>query len=148
MNLTLLTFLSIAVVTDVMSARISNRLILSGLFFGFVLRFLGQGSTGILIFLINISIPVILLYLLFQLHALGAGDIKLFSVIGAYVSTKELLEIMVVSFFAGAVIGAGKIIYEHFILGKAGGKLTKIHFSIPILIAYLLIGQEVCTCLK
>lgn len=148
MNLTLLTFLSIAVVTDVMSARISNRLILSGLFFGFVLRFLGQDSTGILIFLINISIPVILLYLLFQLHALGAGDIKLFSVIGAYVSTKELLEIMVVSFFAGAVIGAGKIIYERFILGKASGKLTKIHFSIPILIAYLLIGQEVCTCLK
>ncbi len=148
MNLTLLTFLAFAVVTDVTSTRISNRLIVCGLGFGLALRILGQGAAGGLIFLLNISIPVILLYLLFQVRALGAGDIKLFSVIGAYVSTEELLQTMLVSFFVGAVIGIAKIIYERFVLRNAGGKFTKIHFSIPMLIAYVLISQEVYICLK
>ena len=148
MKLTLQTFLSFAAVTDIASTRISNRLILCGLGFGLVLRILGQGSAGVLIFLINISIPVVLLYLLFQLHALGAGDIKLFSVIGAYVSTMELLEIMIMSFFAGAAIGTGKIIQKCFILKETDGKFTKIHFSIAIIIAYVLVSLEVCTCLK
>ncbi len=148
MNLTLLTFLSFAVVTDVASTRIRNRLIVCGLSCGLVLRILGQGSTGILIFFINISIPVILLYLLFQLRALGAGDIKLFSVVGAYVSTKELLAVMLISFLVGALIGVGKMIYIRFILQKTGGKFTKIHFSIAIIIAYCLQSLEVCICLK
>lgn len=148
MNLILLTFLSVAVVTDVASTRISNRLIVCGLSCGLVLRILGQGSTGVLIFLINISIPVILLYLLFQLRALGAGDIKLFSVIGAYVSTKDLLEVMLLSFFVGAVLGVGKIIHRRFILGETDGKFTKIHFSIAMIIAYCLKSLEVYICLK
>lgn len=148
MNLTLLTFLSFAVVTDVTSTRISNRLIVCGLICGLVLRSLGQGGTGILIFLINISIPVILLYLLFQLRALGAGDIKLFSVVGAYVMTKDLFTVMLLSFFVGAFLGICKIIYTRFILGEAGGKFTKIHFSIAIIIAYCFNSLGVCTCLK
>ena len=78
MNLTLLTHLTLAVVMDFGNGRISNRLIVSGLIWGLAFRLLGEGSAGAVHFLMNISIPVILLFLLFSLCILGAGDIKLF----------------------------------------------------------------------
>ena len=79
MNLTLLTHLTMAVVMDFGNGRISNRLIVSGLIWGLAFRLLGEGSAGAVHFLMNISIPVIL-FLLFSLHIMGAGDIKLFSI--------------------------------------------------------------------
>ena len=105
---------------------------------GLAYRIFGEGGAGILTFLIQISIPVILFYLLFQMRALGAGDIKLFSVIGAFLSVQTLLWVMLVSLCAGAVLGLGKILYQKVILGKPRGEYTIIHFSIAILLAYII----------
>ena len=91
MTLTLLTVLAFAVAADFREMRISNRLIASGLMMGLALRILGEGGAGIVHFLVNISIPVILLFLLFQLRVIGAGDIKLFSVAGGFLSMRQLL---------------------------------------------------------
>ena len=84
MTLTLLTVLVFAVAADFREMRISNRLIASGLMMGLALRIQGEGGAGIVHFLVNISIPVILLFLLFQLRVIGAGDIKLFSLAGGF----------------------------------------------------------------
>ena len=94
---------------------------------------------GVLFFVVNISIPVILLYLLFQMRALGAGDIKLFSMLGAFLSTEQLLNLMVLAFCIGALLGIGKIVYQFVFLKKELGKLTQIHFSPAILIAYFIV---------
>ncbi len=64
----------------------------------------GYGFRGVYYFLGNISIPIILLYLLFQMRVLGAGDIKLFSMIGSILTTEELFRCMAYSF---AAAGAG-----------------------------------------
>lgn len=128
-----------AVYTDMIQTRISNRLIVFGLIFGFFFRFMMEGSKGVLFFLVNSSIPVILLYLLFQMRALGAGDIKLFSMIGTFISTEQLLKLMGLAFCIGAVLGIGKIIYQFLFLKTEIRTLTKIHFSPAILIAYLMI---------
>ena len=138
-NLILLGLLIGAVHTDMIQTRISNRLIVLGLTLGFFFRFMTEGSKGILFFVVNSSIPVILLYLLFQMHALGAGDIKLFSMVGAFISTEQLLKLMGLAFCVGAMLGIGKIIYQFIFLKTEIGKLTKIHFSPAILIAYLMI---------
>lgn len=90
MNLTLLTHLTLAVVMDFGNGRISNRLIVSGLIWGLAFRLLGEGSAGAVHFLMNISIPVILLFLLFSLCILGAGDIKLFSIAGGFLTLTQL----------------------------------------------------------
>lgn len=137
MNLALLFFLILAMITDVKTTKVRNRLIICGLLCGLVLRILGQGSEGVVIFCFNIFIPIILLYLLFQLRALGAGDIKLFSVVGAFLPTRELLIVILLSFFCGAVLGIMKLCCLH-LQKKKNGKYTKIHFSIAITIAYLL----------
>lgn len=136
MNLTLLTFLTMAVVTDFQETRISNRLIVSGLIWGLAFRIMGEGSAGVVHFLVNISIPVILLFLLFQMRALGAGDIKLFSVAGGFLMTRDLFYLMVTAFFAGAVIGAGKLVYQRVHTGMWVWRRTQIHFSLAIIIGY------------
>jgi len=140
-----LVFLIYAVYTDMTTTRISNRLIVSGLMIGFVFRIMTEGITGVFFFVVNILIPVILLNLLFQMRALGAGDIKLFSMLGAYISTKQLLKLMVLAFCVGALMGICKILYQFVFLKYELGKLTQIHFSPAILIAYIcLIGGDLC----
>ena len=139
MYLMLLGFLSGAVYTDMTQTRISNRLIVLGLFIGFIFRLWSEGSIGVLFYVVNIFIPVIFLFLLFQLHALGAGDIKLFSMLGAFISTEQLLKLMLLAFCVGALLGIFKIIYQFIFLRFELGKLTQIHFSPAILIAYILV---------
>lgn len=132
-------FLIHAVYTDLTQTRISNRLIVLGLFVGFLFRIFSEGGIGVLFYVVNISIPVILLNLLFQMRALGAGDIKLFSMLGAFLSTEQLLQMMVAAFCVGAVLGILKIGYQFFFMQTELGKLTQIHFSPAILIAYLIL---------
>lgn len=117
---------------------ISNRLIIVGLILGLFFRIFGEEKTGILVYIVNISIPVILLYLLFRMHALGAGDIKLFSMIGAFITTEQLLQIMVMAFVIGAVMGFLKLLYIRLFSGYVPGKLTQMNFSPAILVAYLI----------
>lgn len=139
MTLTLLTFLVMAVAADFRETKISNRLIVSGLIWGFALRIMGEGSAGIVHFLVNISIPVILLFLLFQMRALGAGDIKLFSVAGGFLTTRQLLYLMLTAFFIAGAIGVGKLLYQKKTTGSFGNKRTLIHFSAAILIGYFIV---------
>ena len=139
MHLILVGLLSYAVYIDIRQTRISNRLIVSGLIMGFIFRLYSEGLMGVLFYVINILIPVIFLHLLFQMRALGAGDIKLFSMLGAFISIEQLLELMVLAFFAGALLGICKIMYQFVGLKYELGKLTRIHFSPAILIAYILV---------
>ena len=137
--LTLLSLLSIAAVTDMQYMQICNRLILCGLLYGLGIRIMGSGFYGVQYFILNITIPVVLLYLLFQMRALGAGDIKLFSVVGSFITTEQLIKVMLYSFVIAAILGVGKVLYLHLGHRKQGGeKLTKIHFSIAILLAVIL----------
>lgn len=60
--------------------------------------------------MIQISLPVIVLYLFFLIGALGAGDIKLFSLIGGFVNLKELITCMIAAFVLGAVWSVVKML--------------------------------------
>jgi len=138
-NLMLLVFLSCAVYTDMTQTRISNRLIVFGLILGFIFRLWLEGLIGVFFFVVNIFIPVILLFLLFQMRALGAGDIKLFSMLGAFISTEQLLKLMVLAFCVGALMGICIIGYQFIFRKYELGKLTQVHFSPAILMAYILV---------
>ena len=139
MSLTLSAILMQAVETDFREHRISNRLIAFGLCSGLIFRILGEGSIGIVHFLVNISIPVILLFLLFQLRVLGAGDIKLFSVIGGFLEIRQLCIVIVTAFGVASVLGIAKLICERQSAGNGGKRRTLIHFSLAIFISYVLV---------
>lgn len=100
--------LIVAAAQDIQSGKVSNRLIVTGLVIGIVFQVMEYGAWGIPYFLGNISFPVILLYLLFQMRVLGAGDIKLFSMIGSILTLGELCRCMAYSFIAA---GAGSVLF-------------------------------------
>lgn len=144
---------------DIRTTKISNRLIGLGLFSGYIRNLADYGWDGSIYFLIQISLPVLIFYLLFLMHALGAGDIKLFSVIGSCIGLTGLTKVIIYSFLSGAVLSCfilirNKNLYSRFsyfsvyvrtaLLTKSipdydyqsDGKRNFIHFSIAILIGY------------
>jgi prepilin peptidase CpaA len=162
-----LLLICIAVATDILSGKIRNRLILCGLAAGLILQAVESGWRGVGIFLINVSIPVVLCYLLFLMHALGAGDIKLFSVIGGIWNLQMLIITMAISFLAAAGMSLCKMLYHRNLISRlcvfgtylhqvfTSAKLSQypkstqdgrhtIHFSIAILIGYLIAVEVVC----
>ncbi len=97
---------------DLKYARISNRVILAGMGMALVRRLICEGIAGFFTGIFQISFPIILLYPLFLAGALGAGDIKLISLIGGFVNFKELLGCIVISFLFGAVLSLGKMLIK------------------------------------
>lgn len=160
-----LTLLSLAAATDIQRFQISNRLIISGFLFGCIFQVSEWGVKGIGVFLVNVSIPVILLYLLFLIRVLGAGDIKLFSMIGGIWGLQVLCVTIADSFLVAAVMSLCKILYHRNLISRlwvfkgyvcqslasgrllaypqeSQGKQHVIHFSVAILIGYA-IAMEV-----
>lgn len=155
-QLCLILVLSSAVVTDIREDRIKNSLILAGYGMAIISRGVGLVSAGWLSGMIGMCIPIAALFFLFLIHALGAGDIKLFSVIGAFVGAEKVVFYMLAAFTVGAIIALYKLIRHknfrrrfayliqyiqtvcmmHTIVPyyqKADCK-SCIHFSVPILI--------------
>ena len=149
----------IAVCMDLRSMRISNRLILIGLGIGFLQRFLNGGVTDVLKGVAFAAFPIILLYLLFLVGALGAGDIKLFSLIGGFVNFKVLTSCILYAFLCAGMYSFFKMIYcktffssmqnvgiyiQNVCMGQkemyctVHGQKSKIHFSVFILCGLLL----------
>jgi prepilin peptidase CpaA len=92
-----------AALQDIFAGKVTNRLIATGLVTGLVFQVMEHGAWGIWFFLGNISVPIVLLYLLFQMRALGAGDIKLFSMTGGILTIGELCRCMVYTFLAAGL---------------------------------------------
>jgi len=88
----LVCLLLLAVRMDLRSYKISNHLILIGIITGFLFDVYEYGQAGISLWLPGILLPVILLFPLFIIKALGAGDIKLFSVIGSFYGAAYVLK--------------------------------------------------------
>ena len=159
MDLALQAVLSAAVIMDCRNGRIKNWLTAAGIAAGCTLRILTE-ETSVFMLLAGICFPVLCCGLLFYIHALGAGDIKLFSVIGSFVPFHELLSCICFSFAAGAVISLWKLIVNRNLLSSvlcfyqyirqicATGTVEKypgrddkkrqLHFSAAILIGFLI----------
>lgn len=144
---------ALAVGMDLKTMRISNRLILVGIGLALVQRWLCEGIAGVFTGIFLISFPVIVLYLLFLVGALGAGDIKLFSLIGGFVNLKELTGCMLFAFLFGAGFSFLKMLFSNTLLSSLksvgnyilllckgersayitpNGEKGKIHFSVAI----------------
>lgn len=109
-DMVMYTIIIIAVIQDFCFMRISNRLILIGLAAGGFFQIFIGGPAAFVPFLGNVAVPVIVLYLLFLAGVIGAGDIKLFSVIGGFVHIRQLAVCMILSFVIGAVLSFAKMI--------------------------------------
>lgn len=160
----LLLLLFLAALADLKTDHIPNWFICLGI---------GIGIFGGLQYRLNLWSSVfsmllafLLMYPLFKIGALGAGDVKLFIMIGSFMEVREFIVVMVYAFVIGAFFSAGKLLTEHngreriaYFLSYAADvartrrwriygedlaqdyqlyRSNKIHFTVPILLGVML----------
>lgn len=123
-----------AVVSDIRTYRISNRLNATGCICGIFINVYEGGIDGALLSIKGMVIPVGLLFVLFVFRIVGAGDIKLLSAVGSIVGDR-VWRIVVLSLFIAGIYGI-YIIFKHFYEKKKG--YTRIHLSICIAVGALI----------
>ena len=151
-----------AVVWDFYKGKIPNLLIAAGLMAGIINLICYHDLRTILIHIPGMIFPIILLFPLYKIGTLGAGDIKLFSLLGVYFSFMETLFCMFGAYVIGAVIALGTLLwrknfkerimyliyymkdyfsmgyFRYYYLDKHQEEKSQIHFSLPIFLSVLL----------
>ena len=150
-----------AMVMDLLEERVANTWLLFSLLAGFFLRWIMEGRTGLLLGVQGMALPLLLLFPLFLLKMLGAGDIKLLSVLGILLGREKILSCVCCAFITGAVLSLFLMLKRRILLEriryfcsylrelpagkerkpyrKAGEKRPEhIHFTVPVCISLVL----------
>ena len=116
-SLLLVGLMSGAVWHDVRSRKIPNRLVFPGALAGVVLNALLSaadaafmpvpGGLGLLTSLAGLSLGLLLLLPMYALKTMGAGDVKLMAMVGAFVGPQAVFGCMLFSLLAGGVLALG-----------------------------------------
>lgn len=109
--------LALSVWHDVRSRRIPNRLVFPGAIAGLLLNACLPGGAGLLttapgalglwLALAGLGLGLALLLPMYALKTLGAGDVKLMAMIGAFAGPQAVLGITVCTLLAGGVLALG-----------------------------------------
>ncbi|MCX7921656.1 MAG: prepilin peptidase [Clostridia bacterium] len=100
-----MTLLILALISDIKYYKIKNVIVFPFILLGFATNILLTGLGGIPFSFYGTILPIIVLFILYALRMLGAGDIKLFSALGAIMGSKFIAFSMAYSFVSGGVIG-------------------------------------------
>ncbi len=157
--------LTVAAITDLLFDKIYNEWLLGAMAVGLCYAVWKDGAAGLLRALVSMTIPFALLYPLFIIGGLGAGDVKLLSVAGCFLTIKESIWCLGLSFLLGAAISLLKMAVERNFLERMKYFLSyvvdvfnsgewklyeedgrdrkkreegKIHFSVPVLLGMVI----------
>lgn len=118
----LLGALAIAVISDLRTRKIANLLVLSGTAVALVLQaasppgngvlLAAGGAIGLLPALAGIAVGFAALFPLYALRAMGAGDIKLMMMVGAFLGPLQTLGVVVLTFAAGGVLAIATALWQ------------------------------------
>ena len=104
-------FVTAAVIRDIKEYKIKNKSVLVCIALGITLSFFPQSPCSPLQSVLGILVPLVL-FPLFALRMLGAGDIKAFCALGAVFGAFEVLKIMAASFICGGIIALGFMFFR------------------------------------
>ncbi len=104
--------LAVAVVMDLLFDKIYNEWIFIAIAAGLSYAAWQNGGYGVLSAAISMSVPVMLLYPLFRIGTLGAGDVKLLAAAGCFLTVRETVICLGMSLFCGAVLSLIKMLAE------------------------------------
>lgn len=107
-----------AVYFDLQSKRIPNKWIVLASSINLVLLCLEKEQRGCVLFLVRFLLPIVLLYAVYIIGGLGAGDIKLFAVISTTMEAHQTISVILCSFFIGAAYGLLRWISEKKLFSK------------------------------
>lgn len=103
-SICILSICAIAVYLDLQFGKIPNIVIITGLCLGMGYQILSKGIPGFLLYWGGVGIPLILLGGLYYFRMLGAGDIKLFCVLGGFLNIVSIFYCIFIAFLIGAGI--------------------------------------------
>jgi prepilin peptidase CpaA len=95
----------ISVYTDIMYYKVLNKIVYPGILLGILVSTLFYGWRGMGFSLVGIFLTIGILFFFYALGFLGAGDVKLFAVVGGFLGFQETFWILLYSFLAGGGIG-------------------------------------------
>jgi prepilin peptidase CpaA len=95
---------AVAAILDLRTHRIPNWLTLPALLLGFILRFALLGPPGVLSGLLGLLVGAGLFLLPYMLGGMGAGDVKLMAVVGAFLGPAGALWAVLFTGVAGGVL--------------------------------------------
>lgn len=149
-----------AMILDLARSRISNQYLLFGWAVGIVEILAFSFPQGLLQFLGGALLPIVLLFILFYFRMMGAGDIKLLSVLGGMIGVRSSLNLIICSFIVGAIFSIGLLFYRrswskrfrflsHYIHNfimtgiripyrATTGGIENLHFAVPVFVAVVL----------
>lgn len=151
----------VAMLMDLRSGKADNGWILFSMAAGFCMLLLEKGPAAIPDFALGAVLPLFLLGGLFLFGMLGAGDIKLFCVLGSVMGMEAVLKCIFLSMFTGACISFAILKSEgnfchrfHYFLGYVKETVTTqqilpyskrdisspecFHFTVPIFLSAVL----------
>lgn len=126
----LMLFVLFAVYYDLKTFKIPNKLNAIGIITGILMNSFLLGMRGFISSLAGIVLPILMLFILFSMRVIGAGDVKLFCLTGAFLMV-EVWKVIVLAFIFAACFGTLFVLRK--LLRGSKHFFTKIHMSIPIL---------------
>ena len=105
--------------TDLKYDRIFNGVVLATLMTLLTMRFIEEGAAGSLKALAICLSCTLILFPVYRIKGLGAGDVKLISALAPFLCTvRESIMFVMMSFVIGAAIGIGLMLVRRRIRGK------------------------------
>ncbi len=123
-----------AVYMDIKKGKIANLLTGAGFILGLFCTGIEGGRSDVLYCIKKAVVVVISLFFLFVIKGLGAGDIKLLTVLAVFFP-ENIISIIIMSFFAGAAISLLRMGMRALRKRPVYIKKETIHFSVPIAMA-------------
>ncbi|MET0265843.1 MAG: prepilin peptidase [Duganella sp.] len=132
--------LALAVWNDLRTRRIPNALVFGGAVIGLLLNsFLPPGDglfiqpfggIGFLAALGGLALGLALLLPMYALRALGAGDVKLMAMVGAFVGAWPVAGITLLTLLAGGVLALGVALFNGRLKVMVGNTVQMIKYSL------------------
>ncbi|MCR5675550.1 MAG: A24 family peptidase [Lachnospiraceae bacterium] len=132
-NVLLFALLAGAAATDWKRHKIYNRWTFPGLLAGVAAAGVLDGADGIRCALCSAIFALVLLFPVYLIGGIGAGDVKLFAAAASFLELRETFLCIFVSF----LIGAG---FSLLLIVAKKGKQRQIRFALPILISILFVS--------
>ncbi|HUB00896.1 MAG TPA: A24 family peptidase [Terracidiphilus sp.] len=107
--------LAVATFTDLRSRRIPNWLVFPFLVAGLTVSVWMHGWRGLGMSLEGMGLGLLIFGTLFLMGGMGAGDVKLFAAIGAWIGPGQLMLALVVTGLAGGVMALGWAVWGGFV---------------------------------
>lgn len=122
--------LVVATVVDVRERRIPNWLVASGMVAGLAFHMISPQGNGVVFALSGLAVGIAALLPMYVLRMMGAGDVKLMGMIGAFLGTTGVIGAVLASMAAGGIlaltIAVGKRMLPE-LLANLHGMLIQYH---------------------